>query len=515
MNGGETLAATLAYNGVEVCFANPGTSEIHFLAALGNPHIRSVLCLFEGVATGAADGWYRMRGTPAATLLHLGPGLANGLANLHNARRASSGVVNIVGDHASTHLRFDAPLASDVEGLARPLSHWVRRATSSNSVATDTLAAIEQARSRPGRIATLILPGDCSWGHVTTSAPLVAEQTPPPPVPDEALIRHVAGILRSGEPTLMLLAGHATRGPSLEHAGRIAAKTGCRIGTQYFSARIERGAGRVPLERIPYDVGLALAFLKPFRHIVTVETGEPVAFFGYPDKPSRLKPAGCDVHALCAADEDSLTALAMLADELGAAAVSPPRQELTAREMPSGTLDPNSIAAAIAASLPENAILVDESITTGRRAHGVTAGARPHDAIQNMGGSIGFGTPVATGAAIACPDRRIVCMEGDGSAMYTIQSLWTQAREGLNVTTVVFANHAYAILRGEFANMGLGLPNPPAQAMTDLGRPRIDWVALGKSLGCTARRVETAEAFYAALCACHTEPGPSLIEVCL
>jgi acetolactate synthase-1/2/3 large subunit len=515
MNGGETLAATLADNGVEVCFANPGTSEMHFLAALGNPRIRSVLCLFEGVATGAADGWYRMRGTPAATLLHLGPGLANGLANLHNARRASSGVVNVVGDHAQSHLRFDAPLTSDVEGLARPLSHWVRRATSPNRVAADTLAAIEQARHRPGRIATLILPGDCSWGEVTAQLPPVAEPAARPPVPDAALVRHIADILRSGEPTLLLLAGHAVRGPALEHAGRIAAQTGCRIGTQYFTARIERGAGRVPLERVPYDVGLALEFLKPFRHIVTVETGEPVAFFGYPDKPSRLKPAGCDVHSFCAADDDSLVALGMLVDELGAAKTTPPRQELTARDAPSGPLDPSSIAAAIAVSLPENAILVDESVTTGRRTHGVTAGALPHDSIQNMGGSIGYGTPVATGAAIACPDRRVVCMVGDGSAMYTIQSLWTQAREGLNVTTVVFANHAYNILQAEYANMGLGKPDGAAMAMMDIGNPRIDWQALGKSMGCATRRVETAEALYAALCACHAEPGPSLIEVCL
>jgi acetolactate synthase-1/2/3 large subunit len=340
---------------------------------------------------------------------------------------------------------------------------------------------------------------------------------PPTPAaaPEAAAVRHVAEILRSGEPTLLLLAGHATRGPALDLAGRIAAKTGCRIGTQYFSARIERGAGRVALERLPYDVTLALEFLKPFRHIVTVETGEPVAFFGYPGKPSRLKPADCDMHGLCAADEDSLTALEMLVNELGAGACAPGHQEFSAHEAPSGELNPESIARAIAAALPENAVLVDESVTTGRKTYGLTAGARPHDTLQNMGGSIGFGTPVATGAAIACPDRRVVCLAGDGSAMYTVQSLWTQAREGLNVTNVIFANHAYTILRGEFANMGLGRPDAAAQAMTDLGNPRIDWVALGRSLGCAARRVETAEAFHAALIDCNREPGPSLIEVCL
>lgn len=515
MNGAESLAATLVDNGVEVCFANPGTSEIHFLAALGNPRIRSVLCLFEGVATGAADGWYRMRGTPAATLLHLGPGLANGLANLHNARRASSGVVNVVGDHAMSHLRYDAPLTSDLDGLARPLSHWVRRATSPNTLAQDTLTAIEQASAKPGRIATLILPGDVSWSAVTNAAAPVAAAAATPVAPDEAIVRHAAQVLRSDEPVLLLLAGHATRGSALELAGRIGAKTGCRIGAQFFSARIERGAGRVPLERIPYDVALAVEFLKPFRHIVTVETGEPVAFFGYPGKPSLLKPAECQVHALCATDEDSTAALAMLAEELGASTTAPVLQPREAVEPPSGALDPRSIAFAMAAALPENAILVDESVTTGRRTYGLTAGARPHDTIQNMGGSIGFGTPVATGAAIACPDRRVVCMEGDGSAMYTIQSLWTQAREGLDVTTVVFANHKYQILRGEFANMGLGEPEAEALRMTDIGDPRIDWQALGRSMGCATVRAETAEDFHAALVRCTAEPGPSLIEVCV
>jgi acetolactate synthase-1/2/3 large subunit len=515
MNGAESLAKTLVEHEVEVCFANPGTSEMHFLAALGNSRMRSVLCLFEGVATGAADGWYRMRGRPAATLLHLGPGLANGLANLHNARRAGSGIVNVVGDHAQAHLRYDAPLTSDVEGLARPLSHWVRRATSPHALAHDTLTAIEQARAKPGRIATLILPGDVSWSEASAAAPLPASAVREPAAPDPLLVRHVAGVLRSGEPALLLLAGGTTRGPALDHAGRIAAATACRIGTQFFSARIERGAGRVPLERIPYDVALAVEFLKPFKHIVTVETGEPVAFFGYPDRPSRLKQPFCLVHPFCAADEDGSAGLAMLADELGAAAAVPARQAPAEPAAPTGALEPRSIAAALAAALPENAIVVDESITTGRQTYGQTAGAPPHDAIQNMGGSIGFSTPVATGAAIACPDRRVICMVGDGSAMYTFQSLWTQAREGLNVTTLVFANRSYQILKGEFANMGLGTPGPEALAMMEIDRPQIDWSALARSLGCAAMRVETAEDLHAALRKCNEAPGPSLIEVCL
>ena len=514
VNGAESLVAALSDAGVEICFANPGTSEMHFLAALENPRLRSVLCLFEGIATGAADGWYRMRRHPAATLLHLGPGLANGLANIHNARKAGSGMVNIVGDHSSVHLQYDAPLTSDIEGLARPLSHWVRRADSPGSVAGDATAAVAQARLKPGRVATLILPGETSWGDAGEPRlwhPAAIE----PKAPAAARVEQVARVLRSGEPALVVFGGDATRGSALAAAGRVAAHTQCRIATQFFTARLERGAGRTTIERIPYYVPAALEFLKGFKHIITVETGEPIAFFHYPGKPSLLKPEGCVVHPLVMPDEDSVAGLEMLLDALGAgkaAAVLQPRVDIAA---PTGKLDPKSIAQALGAALPENAVLVDESLTTGRETFGITAGARPHDVLQNMGGSIGFGTPVATGAALACPDRRVFCMVGDGSAMYTIQSLWTQAREGLNVTTIIFANHSYQILKVEFGNMGFGAPGPQALGLMDIDRPRIDWVAMGKSMGVPAVRVDNAGDFYRKMADSVTEAGPLLIEVCL
>lgn len=516
LNGAESLLATLANEGIEICFANPGTSEMHFLAALENPCIRSVLCLFEGVATGAADGWYRMKDHPASTLLHLGPGLANGLANIHNARRARSGMINIVGDHATAHLKYDPPLSSDIEGLARPLSHWVRRAHSPHSVDGDASAAIAQARSMPGKIATLILPGETSWGDAGDAEnPPTSAATPAPKAPDCERIQAVAQIVRSGEPALIVLAGRATRGRALELAGRIATQAGCRIATQFFTARIERGAGRVPLERIPYYVPAAMAFLQGFKHIVTVETGEPVAFFNYPGKPSQLKPADCSVHSLAAADEDSVAGLEMLAEAVGADKAEPAVQARSDLGKPEGQLNPKSIAHALAAALPENSILVDESLTTGRETLGLTVGARPHDLLQNMGGSIGFATPVATGAALACPDRRTFCIVGDGSAMYTIQSLWTQAREGLNVTTIIFANNSYQILKLEFGNMGFGVPGPQALGLIDIDKPKIDWVAMGKSMGCPSVRVENAADFCTSMINSARVPGPMLIEVCL
>jgi acetolactate synthase-1/2/3 large subunit len=424
-------------------------------------------------------------------------------------------MVNIVGEHATEHLRYDAPLTSDIEGLARPLSHWVRRADSASTVASDATAAIAHARSKPGKICTLILPGEASWGDACETCKPAMPSLPAAAAPDAARVDNIARVLRSGEPALMILAGQATRGRALELAGQIGAKTGCRLATQFFTARIERGAGRVPLERIPYYIPAALPFLERFRHIITVETGEPIAFFKFPDKPSRLKPPECAVHALIAPEEDCVAGLEMLADALCAANTEPALQPRLEPGAPEGKLEPKSIAYALAAALPENAILVDESLTTGRETLGLTAGALPHDVLQNMGGSIGYGTPVATGAALACPDRRIFCMVGDGSAMYTIQSLWTQARESLNVTTIIFANNSYQILKTEYGNMGFGAPGLQALSLIDIGNPRIDWVAMGKSMGCPSVRVENARDFYNSLANSARESGPALIEVCL
>lgn len=512
MNGAESLVSTLVDQGVDICFANPGTSEMHFLAALENPRMKSVLCLFEGVCTGAADGWYRMKDKPASTLLHLGPGLANGLANIHNAKRASVGMVNIVGEHSASHLKYDPPLMSDIDGLARPLSHWVRRAESARSIAWDTATAIAKASEHPGQIATLILPGDTAWqdaGTPITPAIVMSARK----APDAARVEKIAQVLKSGEPALIILANKATRGRALELAGKVATGTGCRLGSQFFTARIERGAGRVPIERIPYAVAPGSAFLKDFKHLITVETKEPVAFFSYPDMPSLLKATGTIVHNLVDADEDSEAAFEMLLDALGMTGTAPRIQARIETSVPNGALNPTSIARALAAALPEHAILVDESLTTGRESMGLTMGAGPHDLINNMGGSIGYGTPVATGASLACPDRRTFCMVGDGSAMYTIQSLWTQAREGLPVTTVIFANNSYAILKAEYANMGAGTPGPQALAMIDIDRPTIDWVAMAKSMGVPGVQVTTAEDFHAQMVRSVDADGPVLIEV--
>jgi acetolactate synthase-1/2/3 large subunit len=538
MNGAEHLVHTLLAGDVDVCFTNPGTSEMHFVAALDRIEgMRCVLGLFEGVVTGAADGYWRIARKPACTLLHLGPGLANGLANLHNARKARSGIVNIVGEHASYHVALDAPLTSDIEGLARPMSHWVRTSRSAESITSDGADAIVQAQQPPGRIASLILPADTAWNAVADAdgatararaelSARIAQARVAKPVSQEA-VRAAARELTRGEPALLLLGGQALSESALAIAGRIAAKTGCRLMSEFYTARLARGAGRVLAPRLPYVVDAALAALAPFRRVVMVGATRPVSFFAYPDKPSLMAPDGCVLSTLAGVVEDLEGALQALADELGASSLAPAGVAARAGAstagsaaggggaLPTGAVTPEGIAAVLTALIPENAIVVDESVTTGRAFGAGTAGAAPHDWLTAMGGSIGFAMPVAVGAAIAAPQRRVLVLEGDGSGMYTLQALWTMAREGLNATVVIFANRAYRILRGELAGVGAGTPGPRAAQMLDLDRPDLDWVSLARGMGVPATRAAELGEFAAQLRASLAQPGPSLIELVL
>ncbi|MGO4716705.1 acetolactate synthase large subunit [Bradyrhizobium sp. 2TAF24] len=514
MNGAESLVRTLVAGGVNVCFANPGTSEMHFVAALDRTEgMRCVLGLFEGIVTGAADGYFRMTGTPASTLLHLGPGLANGLANLHNAKKAHSGIVNIVGQHATYHIGYNAPLTSDVEGLARPMSGWVKTSPDAQSVARDGAEAIAAAKGHPPKIATLILPADTAWNEADGIAQVPAATQHAGYSPQA--VAEAVRVLRGGQPTLLLLTGQALTEKGLALAARIAGKTGCKVMGQTYNPRMARGRGRYFIERIPYPVDQALPVLRDFRHIVLVEAADPVAFFAYPNKPSRLRPEGCEVHRMTETGENSVAALEALADALGARAADAPQQPKVELVKPTGALSYANVAMAIACAIPDNAIVVDESLTTGRGFFPPTGSAAPHDWLQNMGGSIGFSTPVSTGAAVACPDRKVICMVGDGSAMYTLQSLWTQAREKLDVTTIVFANRTYQILRGEFTGVDAGEPGQRALDMLNIDRPALDWVALAKGMGVEGRAVRTAEEFNAALADANAQNGPRLIEVVL
>jgi acetolactate synthase I/II/III large subunit len=511
MNGAESLLRTLVASGVEVCFGNPGTSEMHFVSALDRVDgMRAVLGLFEGVVTGAADGYARMADKPAATLLHLGPGLGNGLANLHNARKAQVPIVNIIGDHATYHQRFDAPLTSDVEAFAHTVSHWVLSSKNSQQIAADAARAVQAAKAAPGQIASLILPADTAWQAADRPAEALPT-TGPAPVSDLAIAQSAA-TLRTGRRVGILLRGAALRGPGLLAAGRIAALTGARLICDTFASRIERGAGRVAVEGMPYRPPEAIAFLKGIETLILVGSQTPVAFFAYPDQPSELRPSGCRALVLAHPHEDGPAALEALADAIGARRlpyVSPYQPPALPADRP---LDNESIMRVVGHHLPDNAIVTDEILTAGFRYYPLLETAAAHDYLNLTGGAIGNMVPVATGAAIACPGRKVISLQGDGSAMYTLQALWTQAREKLDVITVIYANRSYGVLNQELQRVGVSEAGPKALSMLDLHDPSLDWVKLAEGMGVDAMQARTTGSLAAALKSAIAGSGPRLIE---
>jgi acetolactate synthase-1/2/3 large subunit len=507
MSGARAILDTLVAGGVDVCFTNPGTSEMHLVAGMeAVPRMRGILCLFEGVATGAADGYGRMAGRPASTLLHLGPGLGNGLANLHNARRARTPIVNLIGDHATYHKRFDAPLESDIDAVAGTVSTWVRRAATPADAGPDTAAAIAATRAttdRPAGIATLILPADVTWSDggvlgtvATTAAPVV----------DDDAVDRAARALRGGGTAVLLLGGDTLRRPGLAAASRIAAATGAQLLAENAPARQERGAGLPAIDRLAYLGEMAAAQLKDASVLILAGARSPVSFFAYPDRPSELVPEGATVYDLGPAPA---AALAQLADAVATDAQPSPAAAWRP-ELPTGPLNPEKAAAVIGALLPENAVIVDEAITCGPRIVEATAGAPPHDWLALTGGAIGYGMPAAVGAAVACPDRPVLNLEADGSSLYTLQALWTQAQHGLNVTTVLFNNATYAILHMELRRTGAPTGSGRSDALLDL--PGLDFVSLSRGLGVPATRASTADELADQLRAAFAEPGPHLIE---
>jgi acetolactate synthase-1/2/3 large subunit len=485
---------------------------MHFVAALDKvDSMRCILCLHETVTTGAADGYYRMAGKPAATLLHLGPGLANALANLHNLKRARSGVVNIVGEHATYHLRYDALLTSDIQGIAGTMSHWVRTSSFETGAASDGAEAVHAASQPPGQVATLILPADIAWSEA--GGPAARRPVAPPAQVGEAAVEAAAKALESGGRVLVMLGTRALREEALLEAGRIATKTGARLSGEITNARLQRGAGRVAVERMPYPISIALEANRDVTHVILVGARAPVAFFAYPGQPSLLYPPEAEIVTLAAPAEDVLDALKRLAERLGAAKVSPVLNVRQQVDLPRGALTPQGIGAILGNLLPEQAIVTDESVTTGRSFFKDTHGAAPHDWLSLTGGAIGEGLPLAVGAAIACPDRKIVALQADGSGMYSLQAIWTIAREKLDVTICIWANRAYAILKGELTSVGVTQAGRQARSMLSLADPPLDWVALAKGMGVEGARVTTAEEFADLFATATRRKGPFLIEL--
>jgi len=510
-NGAQALIQTLIHCGVDTCFSNPGTSEMHFVAALDRSDMRAVLCLFEGVASGAADGYARMADKPAATLLHLGCGLGNALANLHNARKARVPMINIVGDHATYHTQYDAQLQSDIETVAKNISTWIKTTPETGQLAADAAEAVAVAKGPPAQISTLILPADVSWGQGAEAVqPHKPQQAPPA---SEATVREIARVIqKSGKKVALLLGNRVLREDGLRAASQIAEKTGAKLFCEVFPTRLERGAGLPAVERIAYLAEMASVQLDGYEHLVLVDAKAPVSFFAYPGKKSYLVPDNCTAHTLVETHEDALASLRALVEAVGASDTDPKLQSAERPELPKGKLNAAKVCQAIGALLPDKAIISDEAQTSGVRLPSFTAGAPRHDVLALTGGSIGQGLPVAVGAATASPGRPVLALIGDGSAMYTIQALWTIAREGLDVTTIIFNNRSYGILNIELERVGADKIGPKAKAQLDLSEPAIDFVSMAKGMGVPGRRVATAEEFNAALEKAVKTRGPYLIE---
>jgi len=512
MNGAESLIRTLARAGNEVCFANPGTSEMHLVQALDSvADIRPVLALFEGVCTGAADGYGRMAGKPATTLLHLGPGLANGLSNLHNARRAASPIINLIGNHASYHIQYDAPLTSNIDTLARNVSSWIKSDSTPTSLARDGAEAyISALTAKPGsegQIATMIIPVEAAWGESDEIA--TTPEAPARSIVSDGVIEKAAGNIDANTVILVDKTGVSRQG--LIAANRIAAVTGCKVFGATFSARIDGGPGSPVLNRLPYFPEHVLATLAGSTRILLAGAEPPVSFFAYQNTPSLLVPEGCKVQRLASGEEDIVCALESLADRLKAPVDDYARYELQRPDLTTGHLSVGAIARTIANMLPENSIICGDS-GGGGAAFEPCQRAASHSWLNLTGGAIGQGGPASVGAAIASPESRVFALLGDGAAMYTIQALWTQARESLDVTTVVFSNRRYGILDTEYRRLGVNEVGERAARLFDLGNPYLDFVQMAGGMGVPGKIVRTAEEFAAALGESLSMEGPYLID---
>jgi acetolactate synthase-1/2/3 large subunit len=513
MNGADALISTLVANDVTACFANPGTSEMQFVAALdGVPAMRPVLCQFEGVATGAADGYGRIADKPACTLLHLGPGYGNGVANLHNARRAYTPIVNVIGDHATYHRQYDAPLNSDIATLVKPNSIWAKSADTPESISGLAAEAVAASFGPPGGPVSLILPADAAW-LPAEGEPVIA-QRPVRPAPAGSAVEAAAKAIKAAKKPVILLGGQAVRAEALVQAARLQA-AGVTVYSDTFVSRQPRGAGGFLPKKMQYFGEMALAELEGVDLMVYAGTTMPVAFFAYPNRPSVLVPEGCETLTLAERGEDAVAGLAALADALGAPKEGPSQALSLPEAAPTGKLTAYAVGASIARHMPEGAIICDDAVTSGAGVAATTATARPHEVLALTGGAIGIGLPIAIGAAVAAPDRKVLSLNGDGAAMYTVQALWTMAREDLDITVVVFANHTYRILNIEMQRTGAGEAGPSARKLLELGDPKIEWVQVARGLGLPAVRCTSAEDFERAFEGAMSQRGPMFIEAAI
>lgn len=511
--GADVMFEALYQGGAEICFANPGTTEMTMVSALArNGKIRSVLSLFEGVCTGAADGYNRVSGKVPLTLLHLGPGFANGIANLHNARRAGSRIINVIGDHATWHLAYDAPLTSDIESLASPVSRQVIRMASTATIVQDVDLAFAATCEAEGGAATLIVPTDVIDAEASRNAQQLVAQPWSGAVVGEERIAEAKAALAGAQDVIVLLGGNALTEAGVRAGAAVAAHLGGRLLMEPYPAIVTLGGDLPAVERQAYFPDDVIAQMGNAT-VVLAGSLMPISYFGYEGWPSQLV-AEERLVRLAGPEHDAVGALLDLGEALGARtlAVQAAAEPSAPTADRGAALTPPLVVEELLAQLPHDAIISLEGSTLGgpwlRNAHR----ARRHRVITNTGGAIGQGLPCAVGAALAEPEARVVSLQSDGSAQYTLQALWTMAREKLPVTVIMAANHRYAILQTELTRAEAPLDDAVIAGLTLLDNPRVDWTALAAGYGVKAVRVTTTGELEAALAEGLAHDGPMLIQ---
>jgi len=514
MNGAQAFFKVLLDGGVDTIFGCPGTSEMQIIQELGQTNVHAVLGLQENVVTGMAHGYGVMTGKPSLSLLHVACGISNGLANMHNGRRAGAPMVVFAGGVAANH-EVNNPehqMLLRPQQIAAAATDWQREALTSDLLADCAAEALQVANTGYGKVAMVFGPAQTFWEEAT----ILEDQTRPPIPPrrvSASTIKEIAESIQSGKKTCLLLGGHALREEALEVAGRISAATGAELWQDYIVARLQRGAGRVPVKRIPYVVEAGVEALKDFEQIVLVGNQIPIPTFSYKGKPLTKVPEGCAIKTLGTTECDLLQALTDLADAVNAPAKAPVHQDRAKGVAPTGVLNEAAICQSIVAAMPDNVIVVDEGNMESFNFPELTAGAAPHDFMQApTGGAIGAGASVAIGASVAAPDRKVVCLEGDFSLNLNIMSLWTMAKQNSNICLVIMNNGGSQALRMELARVRPGDETDKALDMLLIRDPEIDYVKIAEGNGLSATRATTAEEFHQQFVAAMKKKGPHVID---
>ena len=514
MNGAAAFFKSIVDNGIDTIFACPGTSEMQVVDEVGYSNLRVVLCLFENSVTGMADGYARMLDKPALGMVHVTCGLTNALANMHNARIANSRMIIFGGGVHVAH-EVNEPVHSMLQRqpyVAQIAAQCVIEARSPDQLAAAATQALKASNDGAGKIVYVYGPNNAVWGESSFQGKLTSSAEQRQRV-STATISSIADTLKAGKKTAFILDNLALREEGLEILGRIAEGAGGRLFREWLPSRIAMGAGRVRTETLPYGGAEGRELLSEFDQIVLVGAKIPVCPFSYENQPWVKIPENCNVHTLATADHDILAALEELATQLDLPEKASNRYNRKPGEPPTGPLSGNSIVQSLSILMPADSIVLDEAMLENVMFPLLMDGAAPFDFMAACpGGAIGAGPPVACGAAIACPNRKVILLEGDFSLMQGNTALWSMAQHNLDICVINYNNEGSASLSTELARVRQGEAQPKSIELLRIRKPTIDYAAMAESMGVPASRAETAEEFHLQLTKAMSTKGPHFID---